>query len=93
MIATETLIEIADASDALISIQGSLNEDVLSVLKQSWPTLRFTLCSDEDMPARMPAAQQRERFNLYMVGGGEHCLSLTTDPEQAIGVVLASTDD
>ena len=45
------------------------------------------------MPARMPSALQREGFKLYLVGGSEHCLSLTTDAEQAIGVVVASVDD
>ncbi len=45
------------------------------------------------MPARLPPSLQRESFNLYLVGGGEHCLSLTKDLEQAIGVVLACVDE
>jgi len=89
MIAQETLQQIAD----LTSTMDGLNEDALATLKQNWPDLRFTLCSDEDMPARLPPALQREKFNLYMVGGGEHCISLTTDMEQAIGVVLAWVDE
>ena len=88
MIAADTLEQIANVAG-----QGVLNEDALAGLKKNWPDLRFTLCSDEDMPARMPVALRREGFNLYMVGGGEHCLSLTTDPEQAIGVVLAWVDE
>ncbi|OGS92472.1 MAG: hypothetical protein A2061_09605 [Gallionellales bacterium GWA2_59_43] len=89
MLAAEALVQIADALVAL----GTLNDDAVTDLKQSWPDLRFTLCSDEDMPARMPPALQRAGFNLYMVGGGEHCISLTTDPEQAIGVVVAWVDE
>ncbi len=89
MLTEETLERIANAAAAL----RELNEDALTGLKLIWPDLRFTLCSDEDMPARMPAALQRAGFNLYMVGGGEHCISLTTDPEQAIGVVLAWMDE
>lgn len=89
MIVHETLDQIANFALAL----GDLNEDTLTVIKQNWPDLRFTLCSDEDMPARMPPALQRERFNLYMVGSGEHCISLTTDMEQAVGVVLAWVDE
>jgi hypothetical protein len=88
MIALDTLEDIAKAATAL----GELNEAALASLKQGWPALRFTLCSDDDMPARMPAALQRDTFNLYLVGGGEHCLSLTTDFEQAIGVVVARVD-
>jgi hypothetical protein len=89
MIVHETLEQIANFTATL----GDLNEDALASLKQNWPDLRFTLCSDEDMPARMPPALQRDRFNLYMVGGGEHCISLTTDMEQAVGVVLAWVDE
>ena len=36
---------------------------------------------------------ERPGFNLYLVNGSEHCLSLTNDPELAIGVVLAWTDE
>lgn len=88
MIVPETLDKIASSAAAL----GELNEGSLAALKQSWPNLRFTLCSDDDMPARMSPAVRREKFNLYLLGGGEHCLSLTEDPLQAIGVVLAQVD-
>lgn len=89
MIAADTLENIANTAAAL----GALNEAALLALKQQWPDLRFTLCNDDDMPARLPAALRREKFNLYLVGGGEHCLSLTDDPQQAIGVVLAEVDE
>jgi hypothetical protein len=46
-----------------------------------------------DMPARLPPALKREKFNLYLVNGSEHCLSLTDDSLQAIGVVLAEVDE
>ena len=88
MIVPETLDKIASAAASL----GELSEDTLLALKKSWPDLRFTLCNDDDMPARLSAAVQRERFNLYLVSGSEHCLSLTDDPLQAIGVVLACVD-
>ena len=88
MIAAETLAQIASTASSL----GELNEDAMASLKKTWPELRFTFCNDDDMPARMPSALQCENFNLYLVGGGEHCLSLTTDAEQAIGVVLACVD-
>lgn len=89
MLAAQTLEQIANAAAA----HGALYGDALATLKQTWPDLRFTLCSDEDMPARMPPVLQREGFNLYMVGGGEHCISLTTDMDQAVGVVLAWVDE
>lgn len=89
MIAADTLENIANAAAAL----GALDDAALLTLRQTWPDLRFTLCNDDDMPARLPATLRRERFNLYLVGGGEHCLSLTDDPLQAIGVVLAEVDE
>jgi len=89
MIAPETLAQIASAAATL----GELNEDALAFLKKSWPDLRFTFCSDDDMPARLPPVLQQDNFNLYLVNGSEHCLSLTDDPMRAIGVVLASVDD
>jgi hypothetical protein len=89
MIAAETLEQIANKA----AIMGELNEAAMAALKKTWPDLRFTFCSDDDMPARMPSALQRDSFNLYLVGGSEHCLSLTTDAEQAIGVVVACVDE
>ncbi len=89
MIVHETLEQIASTAVSL----GDLNDQALDTLKQGWPDLRFTLCSDDDMPARLPPALKREKFNLYLVNGGEHCLSLTNDPSHAIGVVLASVDE
>jgi hypothetical protein len=89
MIAPDTLEQIASKASSL----GALNEGALAALKDTWPELRFTFCNDDDMPARLPPSLQREGFNLYLVGGGEHCLSLTKDFEQAIGVVLACVDE
>jgi hypothetical protein len=88
MIVTATLEQIASAADSM----NELNDESLATLKKTWPDLRFTFCNDDDMPARLPPALKRERFNLYLVNGSEHCLSLTDDPSQAIGVVLASVD-
>lgn len=89
MLSADTLRQIAGAAASI----GALNDEALACLKQTWPELRFTFCNDDDMPARLPPALHGDRFNLYLVGGGEHCLSLTENLEQAIGVVLAQVDD
>ena len=88
MIVPETLEKIANAAASF----GALNDQALAALKQTWPDLRFTFCNDDDMPARLSPALRREVFNLYLIGGSEHCLSLTDDPLNAIGVVLAQLD-
>lgn len=89
MLSVATLQQIADKAASI----GTLNDATMDSLKKNWPDLRFTFCSDDDMPARLPPALQGGKFNVYLVGGGEHCLSLTQDMEQAIGVVLAQVDE
>lgn len=84
MIAVETLAAVADAVDG-----RSLDDALLAELRGRFPGLRLTLCGDDDVPARLPPALERPGFNLYLVNGSEHCLSLTNDPDVAIGVVLA----
>lgn len=88
MIAPETLTALADAVGG-----RPLDEAVLADLRGRFPGLRLTLCGDDDVPARLAPALARPGFNLYLVNGSEHCLSLTNDPEVAIGVVLAWTGD
>ena len=77
----------------VVSSSAKMDHALTVELKSLWPSLRFTLCNDDDMPARMPPALRCETFNLYLVGGGEHCIGLTTDIDQAIGVVIAAVDD
>ena len=89
MLCADTLQQIANTAAS----GGALNDATLDSLKKAWPDLRFTFCNDDDMPARLPPALQGGRFNLYLVGGVEHCLSLTQTMEQAIGVVLAQVDE
>ncbi|MBI5007991.1 MAG: hypothetical protein HZB95_12810 [Nitrosomonadales bacterium] len=89
MLTADTLQQIASKAASI----GLLNDAALDSLKESWPDLRFTICNDDDMPARLPPSMQSGSINLYLVGGGEHCLSLTQNIEQAIGVVLAQVDE
>ena len=89
MIVHETLEHIAATAASF----AELNENAMVALKQTWPDLHFTFCNDDDMPARLPPTVRREKFNLYLVGSSEHCISLTDDPLQAIGVVVAEVDE
>ena len=88
MITAPTLEALAQAAGG-----RAPDEALLAELRRQWPDLRLTLCSDNDVPARLPPALEGESFNLYLVNGSEHCLSLTNDPEVAIGVVLAWRDE
>ena len=85
----ETFTAVADAAAAL----PTLDDAGLAQLRAAWPGLNLTLCSDNDVPARVPAMLERPGFNLYLVNGSEHCLTLTNDPDVAIGIVLAWVDE
>lgn len=64
---------------------------VLTRLRDAFPTVRFTLCSDDEIGRARPVLE-RDSFNLYLVGG-DHCLTLTNDFATASGVVLAEVGD
>lgn len=77
---------------ALVAYEG-LGDACVSVLRKEWPGLRFVVCSEDDIPARLSPAFEADGFNLYLVGGGEHCLTLSQDADSAIGIVVASVED
>jgi hypothetical protein len=89
MIPRETLVHIADAAAEF----KSFDDATLDSMRGRWPGMHFTLCGDDDVPARLTPVLERPGFNLYLVNGSEHCLTLTNDPEVAIGVVLAKMDE
>lgn len=72
----------------MVTEQGA-SEATVSAMRTRWPNLRFTYCSDDDMPPRLSPASSGQGFNLYLIANGDHCLALTKDPEVAIGVVVA----
>lgn len=84
MISNDILASVA----GLVAEQGA-GEPVVSSMRTRWPNLRFTYCSDDDMPANLQPALSGEGFNLYLIANGDHCLALTKDPAVAIGVVVA----
>ena len=88
MITVPTLAAIADTVG-----DRALDDALLADLRGRFPGLHLTVCGDDDVPARLPAVLERPGFNMYLVNGSEHCLSLTNDPDVAIGVVLAWTGE
>ena len=83
MIEQKTLVEIATKIE-----QHQLDDNIVSILRQSYPTMLFTYCSDDDIPNHSPVIEKKD-FNLYLVDNREHCLCLTNDFEVASGVVIA----
>lgn len=83
MINTQILEQIAGK----IQDEG-VDEGLLPGLRSEFSGIHFTWCSDDDIPNHKPVLEQ-EQFNLYLVDGSDHCLCLTTNLEQATGVVVA----
>lgn len=84
MINPETLTDIADR----IHSTGALDESVINQLRQSFDGVHFTYCSDDDISDITPVAEHAT-FNLYLVNGHDHCLTMTKDFNAATGIVVA----
>lgn len=67
---------------------------LLADLRQRFPELHFTACSDDDVSPRYSPVAELPGHRLYLVAGSSgHCLTLTNDPGSASGLLLAATED
>ncbi|HEX8989842.1 MAG TPA: DUF6129 family protein [Rhodocyclaceae bacterium] len=64
-------------------------DDLAQRLRAAFPDVHITVCSEDDVPPRLPPAAENERCALYYVDASEHCLKLTSDAEAASGIVVA----
>jgi hypothetical protein len=87
MIDTDLLTAVARRAGELM-----LNEASVAHLRREWPGIHFTLCSDDDVPARLSPAHEGDGFNLYLVSNATHCVGFTNQLEAASGIVLATVD-
>lgn len=71
--------------------RAGLNEQTLAALRETFTDLHFTYCLDDDVGVDEPI-HCGDGFNLYLVDGRQHCLTLTRDPEAATGLLLAQVD-
>ena len=63
-------------------------------LRQRFPDLHFTECSEDDVSPRYKPAFSVTGFELYLITGASgHCLELTNDPAIATGILVASKVD
>lgn len=63
-------------------------------LRQRFPDLHFTECSEDDVSPLYQPALSVERYDLYMISGSTgHCLALTNDLDAATGIVIAAKVD
>lgn len=63
-------------------------------LRQRFPDLHFTECSENDVSPRYQPALSLDAYDLYLISGSSgHCLALTNTPEAATGILVAAKVD
>ena len=67
-------------------------ETLLQVLREKFPGVHFSLCSDDDVPPRLTPAAECKYCCLYYVDSGSHCLRLTEEVSEATGLLVAMLD-
>ena len=60
-----------------------------SGLRRQFPGVPITVCSDDDIPARLTAAHETAVARFYYFAAGGHCARLSCDAESASGIVVA----
>ena len=68
------------------------HDQMTAQLRERFPAIHVTVCSDDDMPPRVPFIAENTHCRLYYVTAGEHCLGLTTDADAATGVAVGLVD-
>ena len=81
-------ITVDQLSAIVADIDDPAAPGLASQLRQRYPGLLFTVCSDDDV-GEVPPITENPDFNLYLVDGSGHCLSLTRELDAAVGVVIA----
>ncbi len=83
------MIDEAMVKDLVASIDGRpLDVPLLDALKQRFKGIPLTACFEDDVLTGKPV-YRTGAFSIYLVGGGDHCLTLTNDYDIATGVVIA----
>jgi hypothetical protein len=78
------------AGVARMAAASGVDDALREELRQAYPGIRFTLCTEDDIHGGKPV-HHADGFEIYLVGSSDHCLSLTNDYALASGVVIAET--
>lgn len=63
-------------------------------LRQRFPELHFTECSEDDVSPLYRPALCLEAHDLYLISGASgHCLALTNNAEAATGILIVAKVD
>ncbi len=81
----ETQLSAIESSVAHLLASG---EPLVAELRRKFPEVAFVRCPQEDMEGS--PYRSGEGFQLYLINRSAVCISVTDNPEQADGVVIAS---
>jgi len=85
MITPAQLVQVAEAT---------LLDPRAASLRQRFPALHFTECSEDDVSPRYTPALSVDSHALYLISGASgHCLELTSDAASATGILVAAKVD
>ena len=67
-------------------------ESQLRVLRETFPGIHFSVCSDDDVPSRLAPAAEGPGCRLYYVDSRSHCLCFASEATGATGLLVAMLD-
>ena len=74
--------------------EAALLDGSAAALRQRFPELHFTECSEDDVSPRYRSAFSVEGYELFYIAGATgHCLEVTNNAESATGILIASKVD
>ncbi len=75
---------------AAVSANPTLGHtELVRRLRETFPGRHITVCSEDEIPARLTPAAENAVSEIYFVASGGHCVSLTNDADAATGIVVA----
>ncbi|AXS79726.1 DUF6129 family protein [Dechloromonas sp. HYN0024] len=74
--------------------EAALLDGSASALRQRFPDLHFSECSEDDVSPRYRPAFTVEGYDLFLISGATgHCLEMTNDADAATGILIATKVD
>jgi hypothetical protein len=84
---------ISPAQLALVA-EATLLDPRAASLRQRFPELHFTECSEDDVSPLYKPAFSLDGHDLYLISGASgHCLALTNNSDSATGILVAAKVD
>ena len=69
------------------------DEGLLRILRETFPGVHFSVCSDDDVPPRVVPVAESASCRLYGVDSRSHCLAFAADVSEATGLLVAMVEE